>query len=105
MPIRFGTYNMRNVRNRRLELVLRGMSQANMNLGIFQETKVADRIYNHRPSGYSVIATDAPSQYRGGVAVFYQPAPHFAVEAVRQFGSNVVRFYLATREQRWHIGG
>ena len=37
--IRFGTYNIRNGRNGGLELALRGMSQANMDLGIFQEKK------------------------------------------------------------------
>ena len=45
MPSRSGTYNIYNGRNGGLELVLRGMSQANMDLGIFQETKVTDRIY------------------------------------------------------------
>ena len=39
VPIRFGTYNIRNGRNGVLESALRGMSQANMDLGIFQETK------------------------------------------------------------------
>ena len=39
VPIRFGTYNIRNGRNGGLESALRGMSQANMDLGIFQETK------------------------------------------------------------------
>ena len=47
VPIRFGNYNICNGRDGGLELALRGMSQANMNLGIFQETKVTDRIYNH----------------------------------------------------------
>ena len=32
--------------------------------------------------------------------MFHQPVPHFAVEAVQQFGPNVVGFHLATRE-RW----
>ena len=34
VPIRFGTYNIRNGGNRGLESALRGMSQANMDLGI-----------------------------------------------------------------------
>ena len=37
--IRFGIYNIRNGRNGGQESALRGMSQANMDLGIFQETK------------------------------------------------------------------
>ena len=80
MPIRFGTYTIWNGRNGGLELALRGISQANMELGIFQETKVTYGIYTCGSAGYSVVATDAPSQHRGRVAVFYRPAPHFAVE-------------------------
>ena len=34
-PIRFGTYNICNLRNGGLELALRGLSQANMYMGIF----------------------------------------------------------------------
>ena len=36
VPIRFGTYNIRNGRNGGLELALRVIAQANMDLGIFQ---------------------------------------------------------------------
>ena len=44
-PIRFGTYNIRIGRNGGMESALRGMAQANMDLGIFQETKCTDGIY------------------------------------------------------------
>ena len=57
------------------------MSQANMDLRIFQETKLTDGIYTRRSAGYSVVATDTPSQHRGGVTIFHQPAPRFEVEA------------------------
>ena len=39
------------------------------------------------------------------VAEFYRMSPYFAVEAVRQFGLNVVGFHLATGAQRWYIIG
>ena len=45
VSIIFGTYNIRNGRNRLLELALRGMSQANIDLSIFQETKCTEGIY------------------------------------------------------------
>ena len=61
VPIRFGTYNIRNGSNGGLESTLRGMSQANMNLGIFQKTKCADGIYTRESARYHVVATDAPS--------------------------------------------
>ena len=66
-----------------MEAALRGMSQASMDLGIFQETKLTDGIYTRRSAGYSFVATDAPRRHRGGVAIFHRPAPHFAVEAVQ----------------------
>ena len=105
MPIKFDTYNIGNRRNGVLESELRGMSQAKMDLGIFQETKVAAIIYTCRSDGCIIVATDVPSQHRGGVAVFYRPAPHFAVEAIYQFGTNVVGFPMATGERRWYIMG
>ena len=49
--IRFGTYNICNGRNRGLKLALRGMSQANMDLGIFQEIKLTNGIYTHGSAG------------------------------------------------------
>ena len=35
--------------------------------------------------------------------MFYWPAPHFVVEAVQQFGPNIVGFHLETGERRWYI--
>ena len=72
--IRFGIYNIRNgrnVRNGGLEYALRRISQANMDLGVFQETKLIKRIYTHESSGYKVVATEAPSAHSGDVAIFY----------------------------------
>ena len=88
-----------------MEATLRGVSQANIDLGILQETKLTDGIYTRGSAGYSVIATDAPSQHRGGVALFYRSKPHFVVEAVERFGPNVLGFQVATGERRWYIVG
>ena len=44
MPIKFGTYNIRNGMNGVLEAALRGMEQANMDLGVMQETKITDGV-------------------------------------------------------------
>ena len=53
MPIIFGTYNISNGRNGGLEAALRGMSQANMDLGILQETKITNGVYTRGSAGYS----------------------------------------------------
>ena len=105
MPIRFGTYNICNGQKGGLEAALRGMPQANMDLGILQETKLTDGVYTRGLAGYNVIATDAPSRHSGSVALFYRPTPHFVVEAVERCGSNVMVFQVATGEGRWHIVG
>ena len=73
VPIRFGTYNIFNRLNRGLGSALTGTSQVKMYLVIFQETKVTDIIYTYGSSGYSAVITDAPSQHRGVVALFYWP--------------------------------
>ena len=86
VPIRFGTYNIRNGRNGGLESSLRGMSQANMDLGIFQETKCTYGIYTRESARYRVVAKDAPIRNCDGVALFYRLPPLFAVEAVREYG-------------------
>ena len=76
-----------------------------MDLGIFQETKCTDRICTRESAGYPVVATDALSQHRGGVALFYTPSPLFEVEAVREYGPNVLIFEIATGAWRWYIIG
>ena len=105
VPIRFGTYNIRNRRNVGLESALRGMAQANTDLGIFQETKCTDEIYTRESAGYRVIATDAPSRHRGGMALFYMPSTLFEVEAIREYRPNVLSFEVATGARRWYIIG
>ena len=81
------------------------MSQANMDRGILQETKLTDRIYTCGSAGYSVVATHSPIQYRGGVAIFHRPAPHFAAEAVRKYGPKLIGLQLATGARQWFIVG
>ena len=86
-------------------MALRGMSQSNMDLGIFHETKCKDGIYTRESAGYRVVATDAPSRHRGGVALLYRPSPLFVVEPVREYGPNVMSFEVATGARRWYSIG
>ena len=47
----------------------------------------------------------APIRHQGGVALFYLESPAFEVEAIRQFGANVIVCQLVTGERRWYIFG
>ena len=76
-----------------------------MDLGIFQEMKCTDGIYTCDSAGYRVVATDAPSRHHGRFALFYRPSPLFEVEAVREYGPNVLSFEVATGARRWYIIG
>ena len=105
MPIKFGTYNIRNGRNGGLEAALRGMDQANMDLGVMQETNITNGIYTRASAGYRVVATDAPSRHRGGIVLFYREGAGFAVEEVRPYGPNVISFEVVTGRRRWYIIG
>ena len=105
MPIKFGTYNIRNRRHGGLESALRGMAQANIDLGVFQETKITDGIYTRESAGCRVVATDAPSRHCGGVALLYRTSAQFAVEEVREYGPNVLSFEVVTGRRRWYIIG
>ena len=57
--IRFVPYNILNFQNGGLESALRGMYQANLDLGVLQETNIMDGVYTCWLSGYSAIDTDA----------------------------------------------
>ena len=101
VPIKFGTYNIRNGRNGGLESALRGMDQSNIDLCVFQETKCTDGMYTRKSAGYRFVATDALSRHLGRVALFYRPSSLFAVEEVREYGPNVISFEGAPGGRRW----
>ena len=103
VPIKFGTYNIRNGRNGGLEAALRGMAQANIDLGVFQDTKCTNGVYTRVSAGFRVVAMDAPSRHCGGIALFYREGADFAVEEVRPYGPNVISFELVTGRRRWYI--
>ena len=68
------------------------MAQANLNLGVIQETKVTDGIHTRELAGYHILTADAPSRNFGGVAASYRDTPHFQVEVFQPQGTNVMRF-------------
>ena len=76
-----------------------------MDVSVFQETTITDGIYTRGYTGYRVVGTSVPIRHHGGVMLFYQDSPNFAVEAIRQFGVNVIACQLATGERRWYIFG
>ena len=81
------------------------MSQANLDLVVLQDTNFIYGVYTHELASYSVVYMGAPIRHCSGVAVFRRVLPRFSVMALQQFGTNVVRFQLMTRERQWYIVG
>ena len=88
-----------------MEAALRGTKQANLDMGILQETKITDGVYTCVAAVYRVVATDAPSRHSGGIAMFYREGAGFAVEEVRPYGPNVLIFEVVSGRRRWYIIG
>eukprot|EP00978_Attheya_sp_CCMP212_P033499 scaffold135307_cov66-Attheya_sp.AAC.1 len=87
--IRLVSYtNIRNGRAGRFEAALRAMAQANVDLGVFQETKLTD--------GRPYIHDD-----RRGI----RDLPHWQVEAYQAYGPNVLSFQLVSGQKRWYVVG
>ena len=86
-------------------MALRGVSQANLDMAVLQDTKCIYGIYTHELSGYSVVSMGAFIRHCDRVAVFYCVSLRFSIKAVQQFGTNVVRFHFVKGEQKWYIIG
>ena len=101
--MRFEIYNIQNSRNGGIKSELRGMEQANLELGVFQYTKVMDNVYTQALEEYHVIASEVPNRHRGRVIILYWDVPHFQVEAIQLHGLNLTRFQLASGGRGWFI--
>jgi exonuclease III len=102
---RLATYNVRSGRNGGLESALRAMDSLGVDIGLFQETKLTGDIYTRFSSGYSVIASNAPSAWSGGVAFFYREHDSFEVEEQKIWGPNVLSFQMVTGRDRYFVVG
>ena len=83
------------------------MEQANLDLGLFKDTKVMDQIYTRSSVMYRAIVLEAPIKHHGGggVVVFYRYMPHFQVETIQTHRTNVECFQLVSGGRRWFIVG
>ena len=85
--------------------MLRGISQGNVVLDVFQKTKVPRGVFVRESSGYQVAATEAPILHCGRLAVLYPKAEHLSLEALCLHGPNVVSFQMVTGQHQWHVVG
>ena len=70
--LHFGSYNIWNSHNGVLYLVLRSLDQANIYLGILQETNITSGIYMWSLAIFCVVETETPNCPCGGIKLFYK---------------------------------
>ena len=52
-----------------------------------------------------MTATADPSAHRGGIAIFYRKAEHFATKDLRLHGPNFISFQMVMGGRQWHVVG
>ena len=88
-----------------LESALCRMAQGRVDYGVLQETKLTNGVYTREASRFWVMTKEAPSSHRGGVAISYCKAEHFAIEELHLHGPIVIRFHLVTGRWPWYVVG
>ena len=81
------------------------MDQANVKLGVFEETKVVDGIHTRESAGYRVIVANTPIQHQAGVAVLLHRLSRFQVEEHQFHEPNASSFNLDLGGQKWFVVG
>ena len=76
-----------------------------VDIAIIQETKLTGCIYTRFSSGYTVVATDAPSAHQGGIALCVRENDIFEVEETKIWHPNVLSFELVTGVDRYFVVG
>ena len=98
-------WNIQCGRNGGLESACRALVSLDVDIAILQETKLTNNVYARRSSGYSIIASDAPSASQGGVALAWREGGDFEVEETKIWGPNVLAFRLITGGADYYVVG
>jgi len=101
---RLATLNITDGRNSRLNAAIHCMEQANVDVGLLTETKLATDKYTKSAMGYTVSATKAVGM-NGVVALVHWLGKGWGLESIRGFGPNVIRATLVSGQRRWYVIG
>ena len=69
-------YNIHNGRERGVDLELRELDQANMDLWVLFEMNIVGGVYTRRSLYYNVLALEALGNHQGGVALLFHGSHH-----------------------------
>jgi hypothetical protein len=97
------TYNIVSGRGSRLIAAVRAMAVMHVDIALFTKSKLNDDIYPRSYMGYNIIATPAPSQHQGGVALAWREGSGYTVESITIHDANLISFQLVSSGYRWLI--
>ena len=101
-----GTWNIRDGRGGGLESACRALGAANVDVCVFQETKIVNNMYTKYSSGYSVTCSAAANAHQGGVALCFREHVGYELEEHKFHGPNVVSFRLIAGPVKFYcVGG
>jgi hypothetical protein len=76
-----------------------------LDIAILTEAKLTNNIHAKYYQGYRIIATDADSPHKGGIAVIWRGSDNFTIESLRIQGKNTISFELTTGSYSWLVIG
>ena len=87
--INIATLNLRDGRAGRLALACDRLRRHHVGIAVVTETKLQG-FHTTRASGFTIVATKAPSAHQGGVALVFKDDADWHVEDARPVGPNIV---------------
>ena len=100
------TWNIRSGRNGGLESAARALESLGVDIAVLQETKLTGKKHTRFTSGYHIIASEAESAQKGGIALAWRENHEvFEVEATRVVHANVITLQLVTGDDRYYVVG
>ena len=99
------TWNIRNGRNGGLESACRALDSLGVDLALLQETKLTGGIHTRFSSGYTIVASDAPSAHQGGIALCSRESLAYELEETKIWSPNVIAFRLITGGAKFYVVG
>ena len=99
------TWNIRSGRNGGLESACRALESLNVDIAFLQETKLTNGIHTRNSSGYSIVASEAPSKHKGGIALCWRENRLFELEETKFLSHHVMTFRLITGGLRYYVVG
>ena len=81
------------------------MDNLGVDISFLVEMKLTGGVYTRFLSGYSVLASEAPSAWQGGIALFWRGNNLYEIKETQIWGSNVISLHLIVESTHFLVVG